>query len=278
MKSAVIGQFLKDPSVVFDKEKHTYKTAGGELYTGCTTIAGAWDKSYFLGPWHAKEMALAILSRPFDEVAKLTPPEFEKFITNAKGAAKRKSEAAANTGTLAHDWIASFISSRIDPNLDLIPTPDDDEANNAIEAFVTWQPTERITWLASEELVCSDEYRIAGTLDAIASFDGIPFIVDFKTSGQLSPSYLLQCAGYDIMLREMGFAVAGYKIIRIPKDGTAAETLTITDAKDMQFFRETFLKQREAHRFYVYTTSKFTDMATGKMRVDLPELKVEETN
>lgn len=277
MKTKQLEAILKPPSVVFDEESHTYTTKTGELYTGCTTISDAWDKSFFLGPWYAKEMALEILSKPFDEVSKFTPPEFEKFVMDCKGAAKRKSELAKVNGTLAHDWIGSAICKKIDANAKILPMPKDGEAKSAIDAFVAWAKGKNIQWLASEEVVSSDEFRIGGKLDAIAVIDGITYLVDFKTSGQLSASYLLQCAGYDVMLREMGLQVMGYMIVRIPKDGKEVETLTITNREDMQFFRETFLKQREAHKFYVFMESKFKDQQTGKMKVDAkveaPEIK-----
>ena len=60
----------------------------------------------------------------------------------------------------------------------------------------------------------------------------------------------------------------GHLILRLPKDGTSAETLTITNAEDMKFFRETFLRMREAHKFFIYMVSKFKEATTKKMKVD----------
>lgn len=273
MKTKSLERVLRPTDIIFDEAAHTYTKPNGQLYTGCTTISEAWDKSFFLGPWYAKEMALEILAQPWDAVSRLSPPEFEKFVMATKGAAKRKSEQAKQDGTAAHDWIASWIASRMNAG-ELKPIPEGAEAKNAVNAFTTWAGgRESIQWLASEEVVASDEHRVAGKLDAIAIVDGLTYLLDFKTSGQISPSYLIQCAGYDLMLREMGLQVMGYLILRIPKDGSEAETLTLTNQADMQFFRETFLKQREAHKFYVYMESKFKDMQTGKMKVDAPVRK-----
>jgi hypothetical protein len=261
---------IRSASVEFLEEQHLYRNKEtGEFYTGCTTISDAWDKSFFLGPWHAKEMALEILSQPFDVIKGLTPPEFEKFITDAKGAAKRKSEKAKVDGTAAHDYAEQFIGSKIDPSRDLPLSPEGKEALSAVNAFHGWQKDKDIQWLAAELVVASDIYRIAGKLDGLAIVDGIPSLIDFKTSNQLSASYLLQCAGYDIMLEEMGFPVRQYIIVRIPKDGTDAETLTIRDRDEIKFLKETFLHQREAHKFYVYAENKLKDEA-HKMKVDLP--------
>jgi hypothetical protein len=43
------------------------------------------------------------------------------------------------------------------------------------------------------------------------------------------------------MLSEMGFATRQWIIIRIPKDGSPAETLTVNNRDNMQFFQETFI-------------------------------------
>jgi len=273
MRSKSLNGILKEPSVVFNEAAHTYTNGKGELYTGCTTISEAWDKSFFLGPWYAKEAIEAVKAK-LGEIALLIKgngdprktPKLAELLDECKGAAKHKSEKAKDDGTAAHEWIESAIAKKIDPKLVRLPMPKSVEAKAAVRAFAGWAKGKDIRWLATEEVVSSGEHKIGGKLDALASIDGIIFLTDVKTSSQLSPSYLLQCAGYDIMLREMGLTVAGYLILRCPKDGSAAETLTITNGEDMKFFRETFLKQREAHRFYVYMQSKFKE--NGKMRVD----------
>lgn len=272
-----LRSLIKPASVDFNEGNHTYVHKGtGEFYTGCTTISDAWDKSFFLGPWYAKEMAEFILSRPYDEIIRLDPQSFQKFIIGAKSAAKQKSEKAKTDGTAAHDEIERRIKAKIDPDGKYESKYlGSDEAVNAFNAFSAWESKHNITWLASEEVLSSDHYKIAGKLDAIAIVDGIPSIVDFKTSGQLSASYILQCAGYDLMLSEMGFKVRQYIILRVPKDGAPAETLTISDPKEMAFAMETFLHQREAHKFYVYAENKLKDGATHKMKVDAPATVIE---
>ena len=274
MKSKSLQGILKEPSVVFEEASHTYtRKDNGEFYTGCTTISDAWDKAFFLAPWTAKMMAEELKSKIQDVGLMFqdnphAQKDFETIVDEAKGAAKRFSEKAKKDGTAAHDYIEQLINKCIEPEWKITSLPDSQEAKNAIAAFSIWLDGQKnITWLASEEVVCSDDYRVAGKLDALASIDGLLYLVDFKTSSQLSESYLLQAAGYDIMLREMGVTVQGYLIIRIPKDGKPAETLTVTNRNDMDFFRKTFLMQREAHKFYTLMQSKFKD-ERGKMKID----------
>ena len=273
MKIESLNKILKPSGVLFDKKEHAYTNESGDLYTGCTTVSDAWDKSFFLGPWYAKEMFLEASARIGEISLALkdnpSPAEAIKILEECKGAAKRKGNKAKEDGSLAHDWIEASINSKIDDKSELLPTPDSVEAKNAVNAFAAWEKKQDIKWLASEEIVASHEHRIGGKLDALAVIDGITYLVDFKTSSQISASYLLQCAGYDTMLREMGLQVMGYMVVRIPKDGTAVETLTVTNQEDMKFYRETFLKQREAHKFYVYAENKLKE--NGKMRVDSVE-------
>ncbi len=255
-----LEKIINPISVVFNEEKHTYThIATGEMYTGCTTISDAWDKSFIFGPWYAKEMMDELLKQPFEAITE-NPKTFELALTAAKGAAKRKSEKAKLVGKLAHEYFGNLISGK-NPEL-----PDDEEAKRSAESFKRYFDTLGAQWIASEEIVASDEYKVAGTLDALAVIDGITYIVDFKTSNQLSASYILQCAGYDIMLREMGMVVSGYLVIRTPKDGGDVETLTITDKETMGFARDTFLKQREAHKFYVFAENKLKE--NGKIKTD----------
>ena len=271
MKTENLKKLLKEPSVLFNEEAHTYiNKMTGEMYTGCTTISEAWDKSFFLGPWYAKEAIEDAKSKIGDmgmifEGNPTPTAAIAEILDSCKGAAKRIGEIAKQNGTLAHDWINNHIEAKIG-NVELLPTPENEEAKNAINAFCAWEKEHQITWLATEEVICSDQYKVAGKLDGIAVIDGITYLVDFKTSKQVSETYCLQTAGYDLMLQEMGFHVAGYLVLRIPKDGKPAETLTITDQKDMEFFRETFLKLREAHKFFVYAANKLKE--NGKMKVD----------
>ena len=203
-------------------------------------------------------------------IGKMSNEEYIKLLTEAKGAAKKKGEVAKAAGTEAHKWCENMVNHEIDETYEISVMPESVEAIKAITAFIKWKGNNQIQWLGSEMLVASDKYKIAGTLDGLAIVNGIPTLIDFKTSSQLSSSALLQVAGYDLMLEEMGFAVRQYLILRLPKDGKEAETLTVNDRDEMKFFRETFLYQRQAHKFYVYATNKLKD-ENGRMKTVVSE-------
>ena len=58
-----------------------------------------------------------------------------------------------------------------------------------------------------ESSLYSDSLKLAGTVDCVASFDGVPSIIDFKSSSRLKESYeiesyFMQTAIYARMVKE----------------------------------------------------------------------------
>jgi len=266
-------QRILKPSGIVRSESHVYTAENGDMYTGCTTIAGAWRKD-FLAPWYAKEAIQAVTDN-LGEISLLLKdndkpketPKLLELLNDCKMAAKRKGDQAKQDGTDAHAWVEQALAIKISGKGKNPKMPESKEAQKAIKSFIDWTKKNKVEWLASEEIIAAHEYKVAGTLDAIAIVNGLTYLVDFKTSSQVSEDALIQAAGYDLMLREQGLQVMGYMILRLPKDGAEAETLTITNQEDMKFFRETFLKMREAYKFFLYMSSKFKD-ARNKMKVD----------
>ncbi len=240
-----LRQLIREPVVIFNEEKHTYTHRdNGDLYTGCTTIAGNMEKA-FLGPWYAKETA-EFLKDKQEAIANMDGEEFLGLLDTAKRQAPLKADEAKKAGTIAHDWIEDYIDGK---KKDL---PDNKQAVSAIKAFLKWEKEAKPEWLASEIVVDSVKHKIGGKIDAIASINGIPCLVDFKTSNQISESYFTQLGGYSVMLEEMGFTPRVWMVLRLPKDGKDAETLTVDSLTEQGFYKEIFLHQREMHRFLVY--------------------------
>jgi hypothetical protein len=309
MRHPFLDGILAKPSVNYFEEHplfghHVYATPTDELYTGCTTVAGAWDKSSFLAPWYAKETVKELgwfdeyeedetgkkvkkskeklldekleLEARFEKLKTLDSKDYYKILQEAKGAGRRKGAEAGDQGTEAHEFFKEFVSSKIDPTFQISMSAKSPQAINAVKAFLEWEPKQDVQWLAGEEVINSNKYKIAGRLDALGNYNGLSSILDFKTSGQLGPGYILQLGGYSIMLEEMGFPVRQWVIIRTPKDGKKVETLTIRNLELMDFAKKTFLQIREAHKFFVYVENHMVDPVTKKLRVDIPieELKV----
>lgn len=56
--------------------------------------------------------------------------------------------------------------------------------------------------LENEQFIYSDKYQFAGTLDCLCRLNGETWLIDFKTSNAVHPSYMLQLAAYQQGLRE----------------------------------------------------------------------------
>ena len=77
----------------------------------------------------------------------------------------------------------------------------------------------------------------AGTVDFLAEKDGKKFVGDVKTYDKIWDRVpFLQCAGYSLMLEEMGHKTDSYCIIRLGKDGSFEEKWSFDTEGDRQGF------------------------------------------
>ena len=75
----------------------------------------------------------------------------------------------------------------------------------------------------------SDKYKVAGRVDCIAEYDGIPSIIDFKTStsernDSRNENYYIQASAYAEMFEERtGMAISQIIILVVTEDGVVQE-------------------------------------------------------
>lgn len=120
---------------------------------------------------------------------------------------------AGDVGTQIHDWINEWLNGK-DPII-----PENPAVQSGINSFLTYQNEQKIKWLEGEKITCSDEYWFAGRFDRIALIDGKRYMVDFKSSNQLSEDYALQTALYQIAEEEItGEKFDGRLVIRFAKE------------------------------------------------------------
>jgi hypothetical protein len=104
---------------------------------------------------------------------------------------------AADAGTVAHEMASCDITGK-DPASALVGV-DPEVAQTASASFASyqsWRRMSRLELVASEVAMISEKYRVGGTLDAIAMFDGGAGILDFKSSKDLYPDAIVQVAAY----------------------------------------------------------------------------------
>lgn len=238
--------------VDFDEPKHTYTLrSNGKLVPGVTSITKNLDKP-FLVPWAAKEV-VTFLEPLHEQIKAATPKEYAAILKEAKGAHKRKAQTAMDHGTLAHKWIEAYLAESLGLPA-VVHAELTTEAQQAVNAFQKWEWANKITWLASELVVGSEEHEYGGKFDAIAEIDGKVTLIDFKTSSQISEEYYLQTAGYQIALEEMGGRVDQRLILRIDKKDGTFDPCVVKTPLDLD--KEAFLSLRQVQRWQAYLAAR----------------------
>jgi len=124
---------------------------------------------------------------------------------------------AAEIGTQAHglvEWnIRRALGQAVGPEPRVL-----DAAQWAFMAFQDWAASVNLKPLAIEQTVFSRIHGFAGTMDLLAEVNGVPTLVDFKTSKGIYAEAHLQTTAYRVALNEMGHGpVADAMIVRLPK-------------------------------------------------------------
>jgi len=104
----------------------------------------------------------------------------------------------------------------------------------AFTQFQDWAASVKLEPVFLEQTVWSLTHGYAGTLDCYARINGVPTVIDFKTSSAIYPEHMLQVAAYIQAIREMGYGEpdAGM-IVRLPKKpGDVFEAHPVAEWRD----------------------------------------------
>lgn len=177
----------------------TIKRSGSRFYIdpedgdvkvpGVTSVVGQLPKD-FLTFWAAKESAEAAVSN-WDIVSELVKRDPAGAVDYLKNAHRRKSKAASDLGSAAHDYFERLARGEV---------VNDRHVHMDVKPHVRWfrefldeiQPE----FIYLEETVWSDEHAVAGSFDAIAKVDGDLVVLDWKTSKAVYDSVALQLSAY----------------------------------------------------------------------------------
>lgn len=133
--------------------------------------------------------------------------------------ANRISGKASRRGTKFHSLMESYLSNE-DGFLTEEVMPD------MKQAFYDMKPTldkiDNIHYI--ETMLYSETLGLAGQVDCIAEFDGVPSVIDFKTSNKLKKeewitNYFEQCTCYSLMYEEMTGTQCKQIVVLISVDG-----------------------------------------------------------
>lgn len=228
----------------------------GVMMPSVTNILSAIAKP-LLVPWAAKVEREAVTAAAADvyqqwatQPTTRTPLPRSWFLTTLAAqlgkvrAHERTLTAAGDLGTEAHqliEWhLRTAIGSQAGPQPLVRP-----EARHACQAFLQWATSVRLKPVLIERQVYSLTHGYAGTLDILCRVNGVPTIIDLKTSTKIYPEAGLQLAAYSVALEDMGYlAPAQALIVRLPKVLTeAAVEVQVAPSADALF--PTFLAAKQ---------------------------------
>lgn len=200
-----------------------------------------------------------------DGVARFTQPDLEALLREARMAHYRTKTEAADLGTLAHDYVESFLRTGQEQDL----SDQDDRVANCYDLFRRWWDQAGLSVIQTELMVYHAPLGYAGQLDFLAADKyGQPVLVDWKTSKAVYWNYNLQVVAYAKALREMGRGtVSAMRIVRIGREDADFEVREIprSDWKRLGQLFEACIPLsdafRDAEREYRKTRRKVADVA-----------------
>lgn len=172
-----------------------YRLADGTKVRGVTTVLGRFKESGGLLQWafQVGKSGAPSLYAPRDE--------------------------AADVGSLAHDCIEADLHGRERP---AIPPDKAERVASALAAYREWFDGARMTIVATEVPLVSEQYRFGGTIDAIArDGKGRLCLLDWKTSNAVYADYAIQLAAYRQLWNENNsdqITDGGYHLCRFAKE------------------------------------------------------------
>jgi hypothetical protein len=129
---------------------------------------------------------------------------------------------AADAGTVAHEMAACEITGK-DPKsaLDGVDPATAAAAAASFESYLSFRRMSRLELVASEVAMVSEKYRVGGTLDAIAMFDGGAGILDFKSAKELYGDHVVQVSAYWKLWEEANpdLPLSHFHVLRWSPDG-----------------------------------------------------------
>lgn len=129
----------------------------------------------------------------------------------------------ADLGTFAHALVEEHIQKQLGNEDFVAINPYEysqeiiDNAQNGITSFLQWEDNNDVEYQQAEEQLVSEQYRYGGTIDIVATVNGVPKIIDLKTSNSVYDSHIIQSAAYWNLYKENKDEDREVTILRIGK-------------------------------------------------------------
>ena len=186
-------------------------------------------------------------------------------------------DKALEVGTLVHQYIDLYLEAKfIKKDISLFKINAEDigivyrsQVIRAVENFLAWEKNLNAMGYFIEEVIALEVTVrcpwFGGTVDAILKINGAVYLIDFKTSKQISTEYLIQASAYMWMINN-GYApelpyINGIGIIRVDKTCRKFTDLFLNDfVPECSNFIISLIKT-----FLVYVESYYRTISTNYM-------------
>jgi hypothetical protein len=245
------GHFL-----TFDEDRHVY-ILDGEIVESVTTAGkGSMPTPAPLICWMVKEgikYAVNQLKLYPEQVNRLPDYVIEEVIKKGSVAYRQVAKAAADIGTIIHDYAEQFeFKGKIDEELHarIVQHQDRKKIFVCVKKFRRWKKANNDRIIKHEEICGSTVYHFAGKFDRLSLRNGLVVLSDFKTSSGIYTEQFIQLAAYTILLEEwFGIKVDVIEIIRFGKEDGAFEVRSLKDKKQIEELKKQFIRNIETYRF-----------------------------
>ena len=213
----------------FDERRHEYKL-DGVICAGISSISEYRPKNW-MPAWGAN-MAVGYIQKKILEAETGTVLDnLSQWIEEARKAHCKRKTDAGDWGTKMHELVEKNIKGEEQE----IP----ETHKKSFENFLEWVEKNKVKFLESEKNIYSEKLWLGGIVDFVCEIDGEVWIGDIKTAKSgIYPEHFWQCAGYQLMLQEMGLYpnVKGYIILNLKQDGKVLEKRSISNGDNTKAF------------------------------------------
>lgn len=180
-------------SVKYEKVKgikvhQRYYTEAGRQVPGVTTILGVLNKPALV-PW-ANRMGLQGI-------------DTNKYV-----------DKMADIGTCGH-YLTECQDLDVEPDLSRYSQEVTEKAGNVLKKYIAWIQLHKVDVIEVEWRLVSNQHLYGGTIDRYCQIDGVPTVLDIKTSKAIWPEHLHQTAAYRQLVLEQGCKVEAVRILQI---------------------------------------------------------------
>lgn len=228
----------------FDEGPHTYEmenltTLERGLVPGVTTFnKDGYPESIYLSMWKAGEaskFAVNALLGYLSSANELKEEEINKIVSSSKRAWMKPAKAAADIGTIVHDYAYADLTGTPFDEQKIIQHFEAKKILSCISQYREWKEKNPCKNVLAEQVVGSPSHGFAGKLDRLDELaGGVLRLRDYKTSSGIYLDMFVQMESYVMAVEEwLGLCVHETEVVRFGKDGEFESKTSVQLAQEL---------------------------------------------